>query len=284
MPRKKKVPEPGTRRYGSKSNYTLAVLEECLEKVRSGILSAYAAAKEYKIPINTIKNKIKNRHIEKVGRPTALLEEEENIIKDHVMVLADSGIPIGIDDVTLIIQRYLNSTNRKVKVFKNNRPGWEWGKLFLERHQDLKATLGHNISRSRAQVNEDKINEFFNNLESEIQGVPPENIFNFDETGFHDDPKKKKLLFRRKCRNPEVIRNSTKSCYTAIFCGNAAGEMLPPYFIFKAKNAWSDWLFGATRGSRMTVTKSGWIDLESFDDWFKYHFLRFAIKKKELKF
>lgn len=70
------------------------------------------------------------------------------------MALADSGIPKGIDDVTLIIQRYLNSSNRKVKVFKNNRPGWEWGKLFLERHQELKTTLGHNITRSRAQVNE----------------------------------------------------------------------------------------------------------------------------------
>lgn len=57
MPRKKKIPEPDTRRYGSKSNYTLAVLEKCLEKVRSGTLSAYGAAKEYKIPINTIKIK-----------------------------------------------------------------------------------------------------------------------------------------------------------------------------------------------------------------------------------
>lgn len=35
MPRKKKVPEPGTRRYGSKSIYTLAVLEEYIENVRT---------------------------------------------------------------------------------------------------------------------------------------------------------------------------------------------------------------------------------------------------------
>lgn len=141
MPRKQESFRARTRRYGIKSNYTLADLEECLQKVRSGTLSAYTAAKDYKIPINTIKNKIQNRHIENVGRPTDLPEEEEKIIKDHVKVLADSRIPIGIDDVTLIIQRYLNSENRKVKVFRQNRQGWEWGKLFLERHHDLKATL-----------------------------------------------------------------------------------------------------------------------------------------------
>lgn len=166
---------------------------------------------------------------------------------------------VGIDDITLIIQRYLNYIKNTVKVFKDNRPGWEWGQLFLSRQPDIKLTNGKNINRSRAQVNEEIINEFFDNLEIELNGVPAENIFNFDESGFHDDPKKKKMIFQRKCRNPEVIRNSTKSCYTAVFCGSAAGEMIPPYFIFKAKKTWSDWLIGAPPGSRMTVTKSGWI-------------------------
>lgn len=59
MPRKNKLPKPDTRRYGTKSNYTLAVLEECVDNVRCRTLSAYAAAKEFQIPINTIKNKIK---------------------------------------------------------------------------------------------------------------------------------------------------------------------------------------------------------------------------------
>ncbi|CAB3241805.1 unnamed protein product [Arctia plantaginis] len=254
-----------------------------LEKIKTGELSAYGASKYFRIPINTIKTKIKNKHMEKVGRPTALTKEEEIIVKEHVKALADSGILVGQDDVSLVIQRYLNSTNRKVKVFTNNRPGWEWSQLFLGRHQDLKLAFGHNISRGRAQVDEAKIKQFFDNLEVELQDVSPENIYNFDETGFHDDPKKKKMIFKRKCRNPEVIRNSTKSCYTTVFCGNAAGEMIPPYFIYKAKNIWSDWLIGAPPGSRMSVTKSGWIDLESFEDWFSTHFLPISLKKEGKK-
>lgn len=39
-----------------------------------------------------------------------------------------------------------------------------------------------------------------------IELISPENIFNMDESGFHDDPGKK-LLFRRYCRHPEIIKN-----------------------------------------------------------------------------
>ncbi|KAJ8891188.1 hypothetical protein PR048_010703, partial [Dryococelus australis] len=90
-------------------------------------------------------------------------------------------------------------------------PGWDWGKSFLRR---------------RAQVDKDMINKFFDNLES---------------LG--------KYLFWRQNRHPEIIRNSTKSCFTVMFCGNASGELLPPYFVFKGKNKMSDWLMDGPKGS-----------------------------------
>nr|XP_047145573.1 uncharacterized protein LOC124818601 isoform X2 [Hydra vulgaris] len=77
-----------------------------------------------------------------------------------------------------------------------------------------------------------------------------------DETGFHDDPGKKKLIFRRSSRHPELIRNTTKTCYTVVFCGNASGKLIPPFFIFKGKHSWSDWLFNAPEGSRMATSCS----------------------------
>nr|CAI5826190.1 unnamed protein product [Callosobruchus analis] len=120
-------------------------------------------------------------------------------------------------------------------------------------------------------------------LERELEGVPPENIYNFDETGYHDVLNRKKLLFRRKCKHPDIIRNTTKSCYTVVYCGNAAGEVLPPYFIFKAKQKWSDWLVGAPAGSRMSVTNTGWIDTETYDDWFEKHLLPQLKEKEERK-
>nr|CAH7745020.1 unnamed protein product [Callosobruchus chinensis] len=189
-------------------------------------------------------------------------------------------MPVSLQDVQVIVRDYLNTVKKKIPVFKNNLPGWEWGKLFISRHPNLKQKVAHDISRSRAKVDETKINSFFDNLERELEGVPPENIYNVDETGYHDVSNRKKLLFRRKCKHPDIIRNATKSCYTVVYCDNAAGEILPPYFIFKAKQKWSDWLVGAPAGSRMSVTNTGWIDTETYDDWFEKHLLP-QLKKKE---
>lgn len=102
----------------------------------------------------------------------------------------------------------------------------------------------------------------------ELADVPPEKLYNFDETGFHDNPKKAKRLFRRTCRNSEIIKNATK-CVLLPFCGNAKGEFLLPFIIYKAKQKWSDWLNGAPAGTRMTVTKSGCMDANTFEEWFE---------------
>ncbi|CAK1585151.1 unnamed protein product [Parnassius mnemosyne] len=103
-----------------------------------------------------------------------------------------------------------------------------------------------------------------------------------DESGFHDDPGKKKLLFRRDCKHPDVIKNSSKSCFTIVFCGNAAGELIPPFFIFKGVKLWSDWLYQAPESSRMAISKSGWMETTIFEDWLENQFIPF-VKKDEGK-
>ena len=69
-------------------------------------------------------------------------------------------------------------------------PGWEWGKLFLEWHKILGAKFAANIARKRTQVDEAMIIKCFEQLEIESADVIPEYIYNFDETGYHDNPKK----------------------------------------------------------------------------------------------
>lgn len=78
------------------------------------------------------------------------------------------------------------------------------------------------------------VKDYFDRLEKELDGISPKNIYNMDETGFHDDPGKKGLLFRRSTHHPDLSQNFTKSCYTVVFCGNAAEEFIPPFFILKS--------------------------------------------------
>lgn len=114
------------------------------------------------------------------------------------------------------------------------------------------------------------IEQFYSNLEQVMEGVLPENVYNFDKTAFHDNPKKQKLLFRRSCRNPDRIVNSTKSCFTFMMCGNAAGKLIPPYIIMRGKQKMTKWLEDAPPGCRLNISKSSWIDAAIFKDWFEH--------------
>lgn len=96
----------------------------------------------------------------------------------HVVPLSDIEVPISLYDMRCIAQCYLISHGRKVSQFKDNiMLGWDWSQLFLERNTAvLTQQFNSNISRKRAQVNEEMINNFFDNLDLETSNVLPRNI------------------------------------------------------------------------------------------------------------
>ncbi len=65
--------------------------------------------------------------------------------------------------------------------------------------KEITERIAKNITRARAGVNENLVNQYFDELENTLAGVPPSNIFNMDETNVQDDTNcgKKKLLFAR---------------------------------------------------------------------------------------
>nr|CAI5851337.1 unnamed protein product [Callosobruchus analis] len=52
--------------------------------------------------------------------------------------------------------------------------------------------------------------KFFDHLEKELDGIPPGNIWNYDETNLVDDPGLKRVITRRGTKYPEKIRNASK--------------------------------------------------------------------------
>lgn len=109
-------------------------------------------------------------------------------------------------------------------------------------------------------------------------GVEPTNIFNYDETNLSDNPGTTKCLFKRGVKYPERIRDFSKSATSIMFCGNAMGEMLPAYVVYKSENLWTTWMEGGPARTRYGRTKSGWFDACAFGDWFSTIFLPAAKK------
>jgi len=63
--------------------------------------------------------------------------------------------------------------------------------------------------------------------------------------------------------------NSTKTATSLMFCGNAQGQVLPPYVVYKAESMWTTWTENGSQGARYNRTKSGWFDSLCFEDWFQ---------------
>ena len=145
----------------------------------------------------------------------------------------------------MIVKHYLNLIGTNVPNFTNNLPGDEWAYSFLQRHKDkLTNRKCQNITYTRASVNKETLQEYFNNLQIELEGIEPTHIFNYDETNLTDDPRESKVITKRGVKYPERIMNSSKSAISLMFCGSATGTFLPPYVVYKSEHLWSKWMEG----------------------------------------
>lgn len=186
-----------------------------------------------------------------------------------LVTCASWGYPMDTLDMRLIVKTYLDRRGVQEKRFKDNLPGQDWALSFLKRHNDVLAErICQNIRRARAAVSRDTINEYFNNLENSLEGVPPANIVNYDETNLTDALGRSKIITKRGTKYPERIMNSSKSATSIMYSAAANGTVLPTYIVYKAANMYGSWTVGGPKGALYNRSKTGWFDGHCFTDWF----------------
>lgn len=265
------MPRTHRRRLGARNYrpYSEPELKECIQKIKSGQLSQRKAAEEYKIPRSTLKNKLKNKHTKKVGRPPALKMQDENRILSWVQQLCDYGFPATDEDVRHYIKRYLDTKNRTVVQFKKNLPGHDYMHKFHQRHKDFTARLIANKEYARVSVSEQSIKKYHENLTKQLNRVPASNIWNYAELCLVNNPGAEKCILKRGTRYPEKITNHTTNGVSIMFCCNAEGEILPPYCVYNSSNVRMN-----TRDrkslprTKFHRSESGWFDEGTFKKFF----------------
>lgn len=140
-----------------------------------------------------------------MGRPIVLSEAEEEALVEILVLMGQFNYPLTKRHLRDMVKDYLDKN--RVTRFKDNRPGRMWVKGFLARHKErVTIKKPKNIRRSRAAVSPDDIREYHNNLTRELEGIPPSNIFNCDESCLQDDPSAHKCIFSKGVRYPEQAR------------------------------------------------------------------------------
>jgi hypothetical protein len=259
-PRKdtEKTPERG--RY--KASYNKDSLKAACEEVKGGNMSERAAAKAYGVPRSTLKDKIAERYAhETAGRPPVLGKEEEELIVERLIMHGNWGFPLSAGDLRHTIRDYLHSQGRKTR-FVDNMPGPDFIAGFLQRHPVLSQRKANLIKRSRAGVTHEIVNDFFEKFAITAQGVPPQNVFNYDETYLQENPGSIKAIFKRGIKHAEHVKNHSKTSISVMMCGSASGKLLHPYVVYKGTNVYREWCT-AYKDAVFSATKSGWQKITS---------------------
>lgn len=256
----------GARVYHNYSDQQLSRALECINDGRS----YRDVSREFGIPISSLSRKKRGLFNRKYGGQTVLTADEEKQIVEGIKTAGIWGFPLSVYDVKIIVKNYLEKKGQREKRFKHNMPGRRWMERFLKDHSNvLSERNAENIKRSRAEVSQQVIKDYFSELEKSLEGVQPSHIFNYDETNFTDDPGKKRVIVKRGAKHPERCIDSSKSSVSVMMAGTSDGVILPPYVVYKSEYLYDTWTNYGPRGARYNRSKSGWFDMRIFEDWFQ---------------
>ncbi|KAF6204970.1 hypothetical protein GE061_019137 [Apolygus lucorum] len=143
--------------------YTNEELESIIKEIELKNVSAREAHRRYGIHRNVLNKKLKLRRLQlkEDGSPpvrphggqTVLPQDVERNFVSHILAIASFGFPFTTLDLRVAVQSYLNKIDRRVEQFRNNLPGMDWARLFLERHQiQLTQRISQNITQPRGDV------------------------------------------------------------------------------------------------------------------------------------
>jgi len=214
-------------KYGLKDNKKR--IEDAACMVSKG-KSIRKAAESTGVPYSTLRDHIKgNVRSHFKGRNPVLSDGDEHIIVDFAKKLAEWGFPLDTATLSLFVKNILDKKGVQEQRFRNNVPGYKWIRKFLRDNKD-KITIrkAANISRKRGRINEEDISQYIDRLEETLNGIPPENIVNYDESGLADDTGRRSFIFSRGVKYPEKVQNTSKTSFSVMFSASGAGELLPP--------------------------------------------------------
>ena len=256
--------------------WTEAKLFEAYKAYLSG-MSVRKAAEIYGVPKSTLSDRVSGRVAfgARSGPSTYLSDDEEFELVQFLTHCATVGYAKSKHDILAIVRNVVLS-----KGLANATVTDGWWSSVKRLHGVLTLQTVEQLSYTRAVSSSPQIIScYFDLLEETTEKNDlmdkPAQIFNLDETGMPLDPKPPKVVTVRGAKHAATVSTGSKSQITVLSCCNAAGYVIPPLVIFKQKVT-PELAFGEAPGTVYGQSKSGWMTMEIFNDWFDKHFLAYA--------
>jgi hypothetical protein len=177
--------------------------------------------------------------IHRSGPGPLLSQLEEARLVEHISYMAKVGYPYTRAEVINIASEFASCLGRRER--DSGKPlSYKWFYAFLDRWPELKVQRPKTVSELRARAtSQEGIKNYFLELDRvlvkhNLKGSP-ESIYNVDEKGIQQTFKPSYVV--GPADTTTCVVTSEKSNTTTILgCGNALGQQIPPYFVFKGKH------------------------------------------------
>ncbi|RFN45100.1 hypothetical protein FIE12Z_10660 [Fusarium flagelliforme] len=243
-------------------------------------LSLRRAAKLYNVDHRRLSDRKKGIRSRRDIMPNSrkLSDLEEQILLQSIIDLDSRGFPPQIRIVEDMANRLLAARNKPPV-------GKRWASNFIERQPELQKRLPRTYGYKRALCEDPTIiRNWFRLIENTIMkyGIQPDDIWNFDETGFimgKIQPKKVVTTAERRGR-PKLVQPGNREWVTVIEAVSAEGQSIPPFIIVKGKKHLRSWYEGSTLPVdwAITLSENGWTNNKLGLDWLK-HFNEHTINR-----
>ena len=261
-------------------SWTEEEMKAAIDEVQSGKMTQYRAAKLYKIPRQTLNDRLTNKvKSGNVGRPIRLSVAEEKEIVEACIIFSEWGYGIGKKEVISIVADYCKS-KKKPSIFPNGVPGRRWWSGFLKRNPQIAMRKPQSLQIARAKAGSPDVIDhwFFSILKPLLEKTGledhPERIFNADETSFCLCGRPQKIIARKGAKAPQYVVGGTgKENITVQGCISGDGKLLPPYILYTGQRLMFDNTQGGPVGTRYGVSERGWMTEINFLDWMKNLFI-----------
>ena len=186
---------------------------------------------------------------------------------EWIIDLDERGFPLRIQDLRDAAKLLLNQRDPAGKI------GRDWPTNFTKRRPEIKAKFNRKYDYERALCEDpEKIQAWFRLVRNTCgkYGIPDEDIYNFDETGYMLGVASTcKVITSVDRAKPKQLQPGNREWVTVIECVNARGWFLPPMVIFKGKVHLSAWYENneIPRDWMLAVSDNGWTTNELGLEW-----------------
>ena len=147
------------------------------------------ASRMHNVPVETLRRRVTGSVAMgcKPGPATILSDEEEDLLCEYIINIADMGYGLTREDVQRLACKIAEKTGRK-HPFKDGKVGHGWFDDFKARHPKLSFRTPQSLLFARAvSANEYLVSDFFAKLGSSYGRLnlitKPMQVYNADETG-----------------------------------------------------------------------------------------------------